>query len=174
MKQSSISLHFENTASTGGLQCDNEREPGQRHSNKNTAPTIFLETERRPTGGERVKTVWRRIQGELKRFGKDAVKMVEATVQPGDITMKAKKTAIEALERGHAPKEMYGEENIAVIHVDDNGPVCIVISVPLTMGESISGESDFIAQRKTQRTSEAMQERSLSPNLHVWSRKAMT
>ncbi len=61
---------------------------------------------------------------ELK-IRKDAVKMVEATVQLSDITKESEEMQIEALKAGLAElKEMYGEENIisAVIHVDETTP----------------------------------------------------
>ncbi len=60
--------------------------------------------------GERVDDRLEAGYRELKRFRKDAVKMVETTVQlGGDITKESERMQIEAFERGTRLKEMYGE-----------------------------------------------------------------
>ncbi len=70
-------------------------------------------------------TVWRLDTGELKRFGKDAVKMVEATVQLGAISRKAKKCN-RGVEDG-AKRKWLAKRILAVIHVSISTPICIVI-----------------------------------------------
>ncbi len=108
IKQSSISLHFEkDTAHRWIIKANvNEREPGQRHSNKNIKPdrtkdnNIFL----KPKDD---RTVWRRVDDrlevgyrELKRFGKTQLKMVEATAAP-KISQGKRRNANRGVERAY-------------------------------------------------------------------------
>lgn len=173
LKQSSISLHFEkHKGSTGGLQRHNEREPGQRHSNKNIKPdrtkdNIFLKPKDDRTYGERVEDRLEAGYRGAKAIRKDAVKMVEATVQlGGDITKESEETQIEALKEAYEQlKEMYGEENIisAVIHVDETTPHLHCDFVPLTKRGNLSAKDVIGDKKKMRRTQEkflgAMQER---------------
>lgn len=173
LKQSSISLHFEkHKGSTGGLQRHNEREPGQRHSNKNikaerTKDNIFLKPKDDRTYGERVDDRLEAGYRGTKAIRKDAVKMVEATVQlGGDITKESEETQIEALKEAYEElKEMYGEENIisAVIHVDETTPHLHCDFVPLTKRGNLSAKDVIGDKKKMRRTQEkfleAMQER---------------
>ena len=173
LKQSSISLHFEkHKGSTGGLQRHNEREPGQRHSNKNIKPdrtkdNIFLKPKDDRTYGERVDDRLEAGYRGAKAIRKDAVKMVEATVQlGGDITKESEETQIEALKEAYEElKEMYGEENIisAVIHVDETTPHLHCDFVPLTKRGNLSAKDVIGDKKKMRRTQEkfleAMQER---------------
>ena len=173
LKQSSISLHFEkHKRSTGGLQRHNEREPGQRHSNKNIKPdrtkdNIFLKPKDDRTYGERVDDRLEAGYRGTKAIRKDAVKMVEATVQlGGDITKESEETQIEALKEAYEElKEMYGEENIisAVIHVDETTPHLHCDFVPLTKRGNLSAKDVIGDKKKMRRTQEkfleAMQER---------------
>jgi plasmid recombination enzyme len=173
LKQSSISLHFEkHKGSTGGLQRHNEREPGQRHSNKNIKPdrtkdNIFLKPKDDRTYGERVEDRLEAGYRGTKAIRKDAVKMVEATVQlGGDITKESEETQIEALKEAYEElKEMYGEENIisAVIHVDETTPHLHCDFVPLTKRGNLSAKDVIGNKKKMRRTQEkfleAMQER---------------
>ena len=173
LKQSSISLHFEkHKGSTGGLQRHNEREPGQRHSNKNIKPdrtkdNIFLKPKDDRTYGERVEDRLEAGYRGTKAVLKDAVKMVEATVQlGGDITKESEETQIEALKEAYEElKEMYGEENIisAVIHVDETTPHLHCDFVPLTKRGNLSAKDVIGDKKKMRRTQEkfleAMQER---------------
>lgn len=173
LKQSSISLHFEkHKGSTGGLQRHNEREPGQRHSNKNIKPdrtkdNIFLKPKDGRTYGERVEDRLEAGYRGTKAVRKDAVKMVEATVQlGGDITKESEETQIEALKEAYEQlKEMYGEENIisAVIHVDETTPHLHCDFVPLTKRGNLSAKDVIGDKKKMRRTQEkfleAMQER---------------
>lgn len=173
LKQSSISLHFEKyKGSTGGLQRHNEREPGQRHSNKNIKPdrtkdNIFLKPKDDRTYGERVEDRLEAGYRGTKAIRKDAVKMVEATVQlGGDITKESEETQIEALKEAYEQlKEMYGEENIisAVIHVDETTPHLHCDFVPLTKRGNLSAKDVIGDKKKMRRTQEkfleAMQER---------------
>ena len=173
LKQSSISLHFEkHKGSTGGLQRHNEREPGQRHSNKNIKPdrtkdNIFLKPKDDRTYGERVEDRLEAGYRGTKAIRKDAVKMVEATVQlGGDITKESEETQIEALKEAYEQlKEMYGEENIisAVIHVDETTPHLHCDFVPLTKRGNLSAKDVIGDKKKMRRTQEkfleAMQER---------------
>lgn len=173
LKQSSISLHFEkHKGSTGGLQRHNEREPGQRHSNKNIKPdrtkdNIFLKPKDDRTYGERVDDRLEAGYRGAKAIRKDAVKMVEATVQlGGDITKESEETQIEALKEAYEElKEMYGEDNIisAVIHVDETTPHLHCDFVPLTKRGNLSAKDVIGDKKKMRRTQEkfleAMQER---------------
>lgn len=173
LKQSSISLHFEkHKGSTGGLQRHNEREPGQRHSNKNIKPdrtkdNIFLKSKDDRTYGERVDDRLEAGYRGTKAIRKDAVKMVEATVQlGGDITKESEETQIEALKEAYEElKVMYGEENIisAVIHVDETTPHLHCDFVPLTKRGNLSAKDVIGDKKKMRRTQEkfleAMQER---------------
>lgn len=173
LKQSSISLHFEkHKGSTGGLQRHNEREPGQRHSNKNIKPdrtkdNIFLKPKDDRTYGERVDDRLEAGYRGTKAVRKDAVKMVEATVQlGGDITKESEEMQIEALKEAYEElKEMYGEENIisAVIHVDETTPHLHCDFVPLTKRGNLSAKDVIGDKKKMRRTQEkfleAMQER---------------
>lgn len=173
LKQSSISLHFEkHKGSTGGLQRHNEREPGQRHSNKNIKPdrtkdNIFLKPKDDRTYGERVEDRLEAGYRGAKAIRKDAVKMVEATVQlGGDITKESEEMQIEALKEAYEElKEMYGEENIisAVIHVDETTPHLHCDFVPLTKRGNLSAKDVIGDKKKMRRTQEkfleAMQER---------------
>lgn len=173
LKQSSISLHFEkHKGSTGGLQRHNEREPGQRHSNKNIKPdrtkdNIFLKPKDDRTYGERVEDRLEAGYRGTKAIRKDAVKMVEATVQlGGDITKESEETQIEALKEAYEElKAMYGEENIisAVIHVDETTPHLHCDFVPLTKRGNLSAKDVIGDKKKMRRTQEkfleAMQER---------------
>lgn len=173
LKQSSISLHFEkHKGSTGGLQRHNEREPGQRHSNKNIKPdrtkdNIFLKPKDDRTYGERVEDRLEAGYRGTKAIRKDAVKMVEATVQlGGDITKESEEMQIEALKEAYEElKEMYGEENIisAVIHVDETTPHLHCDFVPLTKRGNLSAKDVIGDKKKMRRTQEkfleAMQER---------------
>lgn len=173
LKQSSISLHFEkHKGSTGGLQRHNEREPGQRHSNKNIKPdrtkdNIFLKPKDDRTYGERVDDRLEAGYRGTKAVRKDAVKMVEATVQlGGDITKESEETQIEVLKQAYEElKEMYGEENIisAVIHVDETTPHLHCDFVPLTKRGNLSAKDVIGDKKKMRRTQEkfleAMQER---------------
>ena len=173
LKQSSISLHFEkHKGSTGGLQRHNEREPGQRHSNKNIKPdrtkdNIFLKPKDDRTYGERVEDRLEAGYRGAKAIRKDAVKMVEATVQlGGDITKESEEMQIEALKEAYEElKEMYGEDNIisAVIHVDETTPHLHCDFVPLTKRGNLSAKDVIGDKKKMRRTQEkfleAMQER---------------
>ena len=173
LKQSSISLHFEkHKGSTGGLQRHNEREPGQRHSNKNIKPdrtkdNIFLKPKDDRTYGERVEDRLEAGYRGTKAVRKDAVKIVEATVQlGGDITKESEEMQIEALKEAYEElKEMYGEENIisAVIHVDETTPHLHCDFVPLTKRGNLSAKDVIGDKKKMRRTQEkfleAMQER---------------
>ena len=173
LKQSSISLHFEkHKGSTGGLQRHNEREPGQRHSNKNIKPdrtkdNIFLKPKDGRTYGERVDDRLEAGYRGTKAIRKDAVKMVEATVQlGGDITKESEEMQIEALKEAYEElKAMYGEENIisAVIHVDETTPHLHCDFVPLTKRGNLSAKDVIGDKKKMRRTQEkfleAMQER---------------
>lgn len=173
LKQSSISLHFEkHKGSTGGLQRHNEREPGQRHSNKNIKPdrtkdNIFLKPKDDRTYGERVDDRLEAGYRGTKAIRKDAVKMVEATVQlGGDITKESEETQIEALLEAYEElKKMYGEDNIisAVIHVDETTPHLHCDFVPLTKRGNLSAKDVIGDKKKMRRTQEkfleAMQER---------------
>ncbi len=116
----------------------NEREPNNDSNKRSTERQYLSETEKmteRMASGRM--TVWRLDTGELKRFGKDAVKR-EATVQlGGDITKKGRNA--NRGERGlRGAKGKWHEENIisAVIHAVDETRLHLHCDfVPLTSGE---------------------------------------
>ena len=173
LHSSSFSLHFEkHKGSTGGLQRHNEREPGQRHSNKNikgykTKDNIFLIPKDDRTYRERIDDRLKEGYTGKKAIRKDAVDMVEVTFQlGGDITRLSEEKQVEAIKEAFEElKEMYGEENIisAVIHVDETTPHLHMDFVPLTPDGKLSAKSvigDKAKMRKTQeRFLERMQER---------------
>lgn len=173
LHSSSFSLHFEkHKGSTGGLQRHNEREPGQRHSNKNikgykTKDNIFLIPKDDRTYRERIDDRLKEGYTGKKAIRKDAVDMVEVTFQlGGDITRLSEEKQVEVIKEAFEElKEMYGEENIisAVIHVDETTPHLHMDFVPLTPDGKLSAKSvigDKGKLRKTQeRFLERMQER---------------
>lgn len=162
LKRSSLSLHFEkHKGATGGLQKHNEREPGQRHSNKNivsekTKDNIFLKEKNALTYGERIKRRLDEGYKKEKAIRKDAVKMIEVTVQfGGDITNEPEEVQVEALKEAYEElKEMYGEENIisAVIHVDETTPHLHMDFVPLTKQGNLSAKEVIGDKKKMKKT----------------------
>ncbi len=119
---SSISLHFENKGSTGGLQRHNRREPGQRHSNKNIKPD---EGEGQPHLLRKMteRMAWRvddrleRLDTELsdserhsRRWYYRNNEQLGAGIQ---ITGKRKKCKSRRWKLTREAKEMYGERRIS-------------------------------------------------------------
>ncbi len=113
-----------------------------------------------------------------QRIRKDAVKMVEATVQLGGDITKESEEKIEALKEAYEElKEMYGEENI--IRSDprkrDNAPsvlwFCAVDQAGNLSAKDVIGDKENAQDARE--IFEAMQERVPALNLHVWSRRAI-
>lgn len=132
MQTSGVSLHFEkhkaNDAAVNGLQRHNERVQGQKHSNENikderTQDNIFL----KKAEGKYNKVVADIIENNrdkgLKGVRKDAVRMVEATVQISGKVLERSEDEQEQVLRDSYEwlKNQFGEENIvsAVIHKDE-------------------------------------------------------
>lgn len=132
IKSSGVSLHFEkhkaNDTAVNGLQRHNERVPNQKHSNKNiddsrTIDNVFL----KKSDGKFKDAVSNVIENErdkgLKGVRKDAVRMVEATVQISGKVLDMGENEQEQVLRDSYEwlKSEFGENNIvsAVIHKDE-------------------------------------------------------
>lgn len=131
-KTSGVSLHFEkhkgNNAGINRLQAHNERVEGGQHSNKNidvdrTKDNIVL----KKSDGSYYKQIKKIIENNrengLKGVRKDAVRMVEATVQlSGQVLDRSEEEQEQVLRQSYEwLKNTYGEKNIvsAVIHKDE-------------------------------------------------------
>lgn len=138
-KTSGVSLHFEKhkacDADINGLKRHNERKPGAKHSNKKikderTKDNIILVS----TGRSMYKRVEKLIiqncddvaktdDGRLKGVRKDAVRMIEATVQLSGQILDRDEAEQEAVLRDAYDwlKQTYGADNIvsAAIHKDE-------------------------------------------------------
>lgn len=142
-KASGVSLHFEKhkgTVEINGLQRHNERRPGGRHKNQRiddsrTHENVILTQ----AGG----TYYQRIQeiiasgreGGLKGVRKDAVRMVEATVQLSGQILDRPEAEQEAVLRDAFGwlEETFGRENVvsAAIHKDETNMHLHVDFVPI-------------------------------------------
>ena len=132
IKSSGVSLHFEkhkaNDTAVNGLHRHNERVPGQKHSNEKiddsrTVDNVFL----KKSDGKFKQAVSNVIENErengLKGVRKDAVRMVEATVQLSGKVLDMDEDEQEQVLRDSYEwlKNEFGENNIvsAVIHKDE-------------------------------------------------------
>lgn len=142
-KASGVSLHFEKhkgTVEINGLQRHNERQPGTKHANEHindsrTHENVILTQ----AGG----TYYQRIQeiiasgreGGLKGVRKDAVRMVEATVQLSGQILDRPEAEQEAVLRDAFGwlEETFGRENVvsAAIHKDETNMHLHVDFVPI-------------------------------------------
>lgn len=128
---SGVSLHFEKHkggSGLNGLQRHNERVPGQKHSNKNidderTADNVFLHKANGPFTQVTSDIIEQNRKNGLKGVRKDAVRMVEATVQLSGRILEMPEEQQEQVLRDSYEwlKQEFGEENVvsAVIHKDE-------------------------------------------------------
>lgn len=147
-RTSGVSLHFEkhkaNDTAVNGLQRHNERVPGQKHSNERiddskTADNVFL----RRSGKKYNKVVSDVIEngrtGGLKGVRKDAVRMVEATVQLSGKVLEMSEDEQEQVLRDSYDwlKNQFGEDNVisAVIHKDETNMHLHFDFVPIEDGK---------------------------------------
>ncbi len=106
LKQSSISLHFENTRGQrvdykGTTNANPVNDVQTKYQFRPNEDIIFLKPKDDRTYGERWTTVWRLEGGGAKAIRKDAVKMSRPTVQlGGDITKESEAKCKSRLERG--------------------------------------------------------------------------
>lgn len=178
-QKSTVSLHArKHKTGSRGLQLHNEREPGGKHSNPNiddsrTGDNIILVGRDGKTYSERISEILSAGYKGKRAVRKDAVKMVEFTVQlGGDISTKGTEDdQVEVLLGAYEElKTMYGATNIvsAVIHLDESTPHLHFDFVPLTQSGKLSAKEvlgDKNKMRKTQADFlKAMQER--SPRSH--------
>lgn len=132
MNSSGVSLHFEkhkaNNSSVNGLQRHNERKPGQNHSNEKiddtrTADNVLLVKSNDTYQNRVAEIIQQNRKGGLKGVRKDAVRMVEATVQLSGMILDQNEEQQEAVLTSAFEwlKETFGEENIvsASIHKDE-------------------------------------------------------
>ncbi len=175
-------MHFENTRGQRVDYAAQRTRTCQRHSNKIIKPdrtkTIsFLNrkmTERMASGW--MDGGW--MAGEQSTFLKDAVKMVEATVQLGgvDITMKLLRKSYRMLERGMRAKAKHMQKRISFrsIH-DETTPHLHCDFVSLTKGGNLSAKDVIGDKRKWRRIKSEiwlMQERVPRAKFGiVWSRR---
>lgn len=152
-KTSGISLHYTkhkgNNAGVNGLQRHNERKPGQKHSNKKiddqrTEDNVFLKSA--------PKTYYKAIEDKIsenrkngmKGVRKDAVRMVEATVQlSGKVLDQPEEKQEEVLRDMYEwLKDEHGEDNIisAVIHKDETSMHLHFDFVPITEEGKLSAK----------------------------------
>lgn len=150
---SGIALHFEKHRADGGningLQRHNERKPGGRHGNKNirdedTDKNILLYADDRKLN--------QRIDDRLelgytgkKKIRKDAVKMVEASVQiSGEITNQPEDVQEQYMRFAFKwLKSKFGEDNVvsAAIHKDETTMHLHFDFVPLTEDGRLSAKT---------------------------------
>lgn len=147
-KTSGVSLHFEkhkaNDVGVNGLQRHNERVPGQKHSNKNiddsrTAENVFLRKSDKKYNKAVADVIEKEREGGLKGVRKDAVRMVEATVQlSGKVLDMSEEEQEQVLRESYDwLKNEFGEENVisAVIHKDETNMHLHFDFVPLKDGK---------------------------------------
>lgn len=150
---SRIALHFikhrADSAHINGLQHHNERKPGGKHSNehirdKDTHKNVFLFADDR--------TLKKRIDERLNlgyngryRIRKDAIRMVEATVQISGDILNQPETVQEVffMKSFNWLKHRYGEDNVvsAVIHKDETTMHLHFDFVPLTDAGRLSART---------------------------------
>ena len=135
LRPSGVSLHFTkhkaNTGEINGLQRHNERTPGGRHGNKNivderTKDNIFLIEDDRKLNKRVEDTIAQNRDKGMKGVRKDAVRMVEGTVQlSGKVLDQPEERQVEILKDSFAYlQDTFGKENFVsgVIHLDETHP----------------------------------------------------
>lgn len=161
---SGISLHYEkhkgNDTSVNGLQRHNERVPGQKHSNKNikderTHENVFLHRSPKKYKAEIEEKITQNREGGMKGVRKDAVRMVEATVQlSGRVLEESEEKQEEVLRDMYEwLKEEHGEENIisAVIHKDETNMHLHFDFVPITKDGELSANKKILTPSELKR-----------------------
>lgn len=152
-RTSGVSLHFEkhkaNDVSVNGLQRHNERIPGQSHRNANiddkrTKDNVFLKKSDGKFNKQVEKTIEQKRKNGLKGVRKDAVRMVEATVQlSGKILDDSEEEQEKVLRNSYDwLKNQFGEDNVisAVIHKDETNIHLHFDFVPFTDGNKLSAK----------------------------------
>ena len=147
LRTSGVSLHFKkykaNSGEINGLQRHNERQPGGRHGNKNiddarTKDNIFLIEDNRKLNKRIEDTIVENRDGGLKGVRKNAVRMVEGTVQlSGKALDQPEERQIELLKNSFEYlQDTFGKENFvsAVIHLDETTPHLHFDFVPIEDG----------------------------------------
>lgn len=147
LRPSGVSLHFTkhkaNTGEINGLQRHNERTPGGRHGNKNivderTKDNIFLIEDNRKLNKRVEDTIVENRDKGLKGVRKDAVRMVEGTVQlSGKVLDQPEERQVEILKDSFAYlQDTFGKENFVsgVIHLDETHPHLHFDFVPIEDG----------------------------------------
>lgn len=150
---SGVSLHFTkykaNDVGVNGLQRHNERVPGQKHSNENiddsrTDRNIILVSNNQKLNKRVADKIDKKRANGLKGVRKDAVRMVEGTVQlSGQISERSEAEQIEVLKDSFEWfEETFGKDNIvsAVIHLDESTPHLHVDFVPFTKENKLSAK----------------------------------
>lgn len=147
-RTSGVSLHFEkhkaNDTAVNGLQRHNERVPGQKHSNERiddsrTSDNVFLKKADSKFQTSVNDVIENERKGGTKGVRKDAVRMVEATVQLSGKVLDMSEDEQEQVLRDSYEwlKNKFGEDNVisAVIHKDETNMHLHFDFVPIEDGK---------------------------------------
>lgn len=147
-RTSGVSLHFEkhkaNDTAVNGLQRHNERVPGQKHSNERiddsrTSDNVFLKKADSKFNTSVNDVIENKRKGGIKGVRKDAVRMVEATVQLSGKVLDMSEDEQEQVLRDSYEwlKNKFGEDNVisAVIHKDETNMHLHFDFVPIEDGK---------------------------------------
>lgn len=147
-RTSGVSLHFEkhkaNDTAVNGLQRHNERVPGQKHSNERiddsrTSDNVFLKKADSKFNTSVNDVIKNKRKGGIKGVRKDAVRMVEATVQLSGKVLDMSEYEQEQVLRDSYEwlKDKFGEDNVisAVIHKDETNMHLHFDFVPIEDGK---------------------------------------
>ena len=147
-RTSGVSLHFEkhkaNDTAVNGLQRHNERVPGQKHSNERiddsrTSDNVFLKKADSKFQTSVNDVIENERNGGTKGVRKDAVRMVEATVQLSGKVLDMSEDEQEQVLRDSYEwlKNKFGEDNVisAVIHKDETNMHLHFDFVPIEDGK---------------------------------------
>lgn len=150
---SGLSLHFKKhkgTMEINGLQRHNERKPGEKHSNKRikderTKDNVMLK-QLDGTYYQRINSIIEeRRNGGSKGVRKDAVRMVEATVQLSGLVLEQGEQEQEAVLRDAYSwlAKTFGKEQIvsASIHKDETNMHLHFDFVPITKDKKLNAKS---------------------------------
>lgn len=160
---SGVSVHYEkhkaNDTAVNGLQRHNEREPGQKHSNKNidderTQDNVFLKRAPKKYKNAVEDIIKNEKKDGMKNVRKNSVRMVGVTVQlSGKILDQSEKIQEEVLRDMYEwLKEKHGEENMvsAVIHKDETNMHLHFDFVPITEDKRLSAR-DVVSKSNLKR-----------------------
>lgn len=147
LRPSGVALHFikhkANSGEINGLQRHNERTPGGRHGNDKiddarTKDNIFLIRDERQLNKRIEDTITQNRDGGMKGVRKNAVRMVEGTVQlSGKVLDEPEEKQIELLKDSFEYlQDTFGKDNFvsAVIHLDETHPHLHFDFVPIENG----------------------------------------